>query len=165
MNPKEQGNREERKQAKQLSVWMFNDPDVLKRHPTSGGDKTVYVGDVIPMKQIAPFGWDKFRFFIECKSGYEDNIPTFWGYEIINKWYKKAKKESFNTEQEIIFLICQFKHQTPLLITNQFLDQVPFQLCLIMDLEESYEYVFIYNFRKLLKMNFKEIFKNINYKY
>ena len=36
MNPKEKGNKEERKQAKQLSIWMFNDPDVLKRHSSSG---------------------------------------------------------------------------------------------------------------------------------
>jgi hypothetical protein len=164
MNPKEKGNAEERKQAKQLSIWMFNDPDVLKRHPTSGSDKTIYVGDVFPMKQIDQFGWKKFGFMIEIKSGYKEKIPTFWGYEIINKWYKKAKKESLGTNQEIIFLICQFKHQTPLLMTNQFLDQVPFHLSLIIELDDSYEYVFVYNLKNLLKMNFEQLFKDINYK-
>ena len=67
MEPKKKGNAEERKQAKDLAIWMFNDPDVLKRHATSGMDKSVYTGDVVPMKQLQEFGWKKFNFMIQEK--------------------------------------------------------------------------------------------------
>ena len=107
MEPKKKGNAEERKQAKDLAIWMFNDPDVLKRHATSGMDKSVYTGDVVPMKQLQEFGWKKFNFMIECKTGYPNNTPSFWNYEKVSDWYRKAKLEGNLTGQNIILLIFQ----------------------------------------------------------
>lgn len=159
LNPKRKGNSEERKQAKQLSLWMFGDPDVLKRHSTSGADKSVYVGDVIPIKQLQNYGWKKFPFMIEIKTGYKENIPTFWSYDKILLWYKKAKKECEKTNQNIILLICQFKNRSALLITNKCLEKIPFTVCIPAIVSEyDVEYAFVYILKDVLKISFKEIF-------
>jgi len=167
MNPKEQGNREERKQAKQLSMWMFNDPDVLKRHATSGADKTVYVGDIMPIKQLHPFGWKKFGFMVEVKNGYPKNIPTFWNYEKVADWYRKARSECRGTDQNILFLICQFKSRSALLITDQYFNgKFIFNVCIPINMKNGgdIEYAYVYNLNDLLELDFKSLFEGINYK-
>jgi len=165
MNPKEKGNREERKQAKQLSLWMFNDPDVLKRHSTSGADKSVYVGDIVPIKQLSLFNWKKFKFMIEVKSGYRSHIPNFWSYEKVADWYRKARIESRDTDQNILFLICQFKNKQALLITNQCLEKIMFNVCIPVNMKNGeVEYAFVYTLNDVLKWNFQDLFENIDYK-
>ncbi len=166
MNSKEQGNREERKQAKQLSMWMFNDPDVLKRHHTSGADKTVYVGDIMPIKQLHTFGWTRFGFMVEVKNGYPKNIPTFWNYEKVADWYRKARSECRETDQNILFLICQFKSRSALLITDVLLyDKIMFNVCIPINMKNGFvEWAYVYNLNSLLELDFKSLFEGINYK-
>jgi hypothetical protein len=53
-NSKKLGNAFERRVAKDLSLWIYNDPHVLKREPTSGATKDNYCGDIFPMKQLLP---------------------------------------------------------------------------------------------------------------
>lgn len=165
MNSKEKGNKEERKQAKQLSIWMFNDPDVLKRHHNSGADKTVYSGDIVPMKQLQFFGWKKFGFMIEVKSGYSKDKPNFWKYEKIAEWYRKARIEGRQANQNILLLICQFKNMPALLITNQHFDgKVMFNVCIPINMYNGeIEYVYVYHLKNILKQKFTELFEGIDY--
>jgi len=81
---KQKGNRYENEIAKQLGVWIFNDKDVFQRSLTSGAKKSVYIGDIVPQKQLP--GWTRFGVCLECKNGYKDSIPTFNNYSIITKW-------------------------------------------------------------------------------
>ncbi len=165
VTPKQKGNKEERKQARQLSMWMFNDPDVLKRHPTSGSDKSIYTGDIVPIKQLHEFNWKKFRFMIEVKTGYTAHIPTFWNYEKICDWYRKARNQGKKTNQDILFLICQFKNKQSLLITNICIEKIPFNVCIpIIMQDDQVEYAFVYTLRNVLQYDFQTLFDNLNYK-
>lgn len=152
-NSKSIGNTGERNIAKVLSIWIFNDQHVLKREPTSGGVKTVYCGDIFPMK---PIEWEYFPFLIEVKWGYNDHTPTLYNFSIIEKWYLKAKKESqMSNKQDIILLICNFKgRQGVLLFTNT---ELNFPYKCILNIKS--ECVFCYNFKEIIKYDFNEIFK------
>ena len=46
---KKKGNAFENQVAKELGIWMFNDVNFLQRHLTSGAQKNVYCGDIIPV--------------------------------------------------------------------------------------------------------------------
>jgi len=164
MNPKEKGNKEERKQAKQLSIWMFNDPDVLKRHSSSGADKSVYSGDIVPMKQLDQFGWKNFNFLIEVKSGYAKDKPNFWNYEKISRWYRKAVLEGNQAKQTNIILICQFKNMQALFITNNhFNGKIMFNICIPVHMYNGeIEYAYVYYLKDVLKCKFTELFDEIN---
>ena len=144
----------ERKVAKQLSVWMFDDPNILKRHPTSGADKCIWSGDVVPLAQL-PKEWNgHFNFFIECKSGYEKHIPDFYSYKKIEQWLIKAYEESQDHNQNIIFLVTQFKHKIPLLFTNKFIgdcirEPLP-RAAIPISYNNSVIWVYVYDFNNLI---------------
>lgn len=161
-NNKRIGNTFEKKIARDLSMWMFDDINVLKREPTSGALKTVYCGDIFPMKQIS---WKQFPFLIECKYGYEQFTPTLINYSIIEKWYLKALAESKQSkDQKIIFLICNFKGRRGILFcTNIELNEsvINYKCVLCIKNNGNNEYLFCYLFEDLLKCNFKDIFENI----
>lgn len=158
---KSKGNSFERKVAKELSLWMFNDKDVLRRHPDSGASKQCWTGDVIPLKQLPEIWKGKFPFHIECKSGYPQHLPTFWSYAKVSTWFSKALLEGYLNNQTIVFLICQFLNKSALLITNT---QLPFRLlnvvfpCIINN-EQHWGYV--YNYKDILELDFHKEFSYI----
>lgn len=119
---KQKGNAYERKVAKELSQWMFNDDNLLRRKGDSGSIKVNVCGDVFPEGQLPPNWKGIFPFMVECKSGYVSEKPNFWKHGQVLKWFLKAIEESKINNQLIIFLICQFKNQQPLLFTNHFFE-------------------------------------------
>ena len=158
INSKQKGNSFERKIAKELSIWMFNNKDILKRHPTSGFDKCIWTGDVVPLAQL-PDEWNsKWPIHIECKSGYKDDTPDFWNYKKIINWFNKAREESKINNQNIIYLICQFKHRSALLITNEMIQEyIPYKLSI---LDDTYNILYVYGYNDIISSNFNNIFNN-----
>lgn len=156
-NSKSLGGAFERKVASQLSYWMFDDPHVLKREPTSGGSKSVYCGDIFPMKQIT---WKTFPLLVECKCGYTNLTPTLLNYSIVETWYLKALKESKQSNgQDIILLIQNFKNKRGILLsTNIELDQIVYKCVLCIKNNGGYEYVFCYDYNEMLKYRFVDVF-------
>ncbi|MFA7202521.1 MAG: hypothetical protein WC188_02245 [Candidatus Caldatribacteriota bacterium] len=157
---KAKGNKMERDTAKILSYWMFDDEHTLKREPTSGAMKYNYCGDIFPMKQIE---WKHFPFLIETKTGYENNTPTLWQYTKVIEWFNKSLNESLQHNQHIIFLICQFKNKPKLLFTNHHFDLdkiIPLSI-LPNERNGSLDWIYVYSFKNILKLNFIELFNNI----
>ena len=71
MNSKSKGNAFERQVAKELSLWYYNDPNVLMRSPSSGAvfnkrkDSDLNVaGDIYQVKHD---GFEEWPFVVECK--------------------------------------------------------------------------------------------------
>lgn len=158
---KQKGNTYERKVARELAFWMFNDSDFLKRHGSSGTDKSVWCGDVIPMKQLPDDLWKRhFPFLIETKTGYEQHSPTFWKFTQITNWFKKAYIEGLINNQPIIFLICQFKNKQALLITNYLIDlnKLQFNVMFPIEMNGDLNYGYVYPFKSILEKNFYELF-------
>jgi hypothetical protein len=158
-NSKEIGNKFERKVAKELSNWIYDDPHVLKREPTSGAVKHVYSGDIFPMKQIRNDqpGW---TLLVECKYGYAQFTPTLLNYKIIEGWYLKAKSEANETDvQKTIMLICNFKGKRGILLcTNKELSTIYCKCVLCIRNSGSVEWVFCYDYKEMLKYSYNEIF-------
>ena len=164
MNSKAKGGKMERDTAKTLSIWMFEDEHVLKREPTSGAVKHNYCGDIFPMKQI---NWANFPFLIETKTGYENHTPTLHQYTKVIEWFNKATIEGKQHNQWIIFLICQFKNKSALLFTNYYLDlDTILPIAIIPNqTNEDINWIYIYIFKDLLKLNFIDLFgKEIKYR-
>jgi hypothetical protein len=152
---KSKGNRFENQISKDLGVWIFNDKNFFQRHITSGAIKTVYVGDIIPIKKHK---WVSFPFIIECKHGYEKKIPTLFNYSIITQWLTKLENEKTET-QHVIWLIVRFHNQRKvLLITNNFIKSLEWDLAINLVINEKSKPFFIYDFNKLTKLNFFECY-------
>lgn len=154
INSKEKGNCFERKIAKELSIWMFDDQNILKRHPSSGTDKCIWTGDIVPLAQLPTWKFEKWPFQIECKTGYDVYSPTFWKFDKIKEWFSKAKKESEINNQEIILLICQFKYKKKLVFTNKFLNNIDYGVIIK---NEDY-HIITYYYEDLISKNFNEVF-------
>lgn len=153
------GNLFENRVAKELGVWIFNDKDMLCRHLTSGAQKQVYVGDIVPQKNIPlHFNNGIMPFLIECKNGYKTNVPNLNNQTIIRQWITKALIER-NANQNIIYLIVSFHSYSPLLITD-----IPFNLTanLILNHFENGNIIpfHIYEYRKILEKSFHELYEN-----
>ncbi len=157
-NPKEKGNREERKQAKQLSTWMFNDKDVLKRQSDSGALELIWSGDVVPLKQM-PLEWKtQFPFLIEVKSGYPKDLPSFWAYNKLSKWVQKSYIESKTHNQFIVMVITQFKSRPALISMNYAIDILPYKVIFPVECEDKWLHMHVYNLKELLDIPFKTAF-------
>lgn len=156
MNSKSKGGAFEREIAKELSKWIFDDINILRRESSSGAIKTLLTGDIIPVGQISDeYAYlRRWPFHIECKTGYKEHSPDFWSHSIIEKWYKKCKQESIIHDQNIIFLICRFKNRKKLLITNHFYQNIQFNV--IVNIEN--EPVIVYDYDNLLKIPFKNFY-------
>lgn len=156
---KEKGGSFERKIAKELSEWMFNDPHTLKREPTSGASKAVYLGDIFPFKQIE---WEYWPFYIECKVGYLDKLPTLLNFSIIEKWFIKILEELTvfdDTEQKIILLIYNpTGRKGTLLCTNVTLNNLFCKCVLCIKYNKNTEYIYCYDYKEVLKYDFVDLF-------
>ena len=152
---KQKGNIFEHKIAKKLGSWMFNDELMLNRHPTSGAEKSVYVGDIVPYKRI-PNNWNDgiWPFYIECKNGYKNQIPNLINQNIIYKWISKIVPIDNKSNQKIIFLIAGFHGYSPILLTNK---KIKFKANLLLNYDKD-NFFFIYNFNDLLLTNFESLY-------
>jgi hypothetical protein len=160
-NNKRKGSGYERKVAKQLAIWVFEDADFIKRHPSSGADKSIFSGDVVPMKQLPVELWRQhFPFVIETKIGYPTHSPNFWKHEQVDKWYRKAYLEGLINNQPIVLLICQFKNKQALFMTNYLIDvnTFMFDVAFPIEVDNKIHYVYSYVFNKLLKEKFHSLF-------
>jgi hypothetical protein len=158
MNPKEKGNREERKQARQLSLWMFGDKDVLKRPSDSGALEIIWSGDIVPMKQM-PDEWNKrWPFMVEVKTGYKNHLPDFWAYGHLTKWVKKAYKESKTHNQNVVMLLTQFHRKTALISVNRCLSCLPYEVAYPVECEDIWLHMYVYRLKDLLAIPFKQVF-------
>ena len=158
LNPKEQGNREERKQAKKLSMWMFADGDVLKKQADSGALEIIWSGDVVPMKQM-PDEWNKrWPFLMEVKNGYKKHYPDFWKYGMLAGWIKKAYKESKTHNQSTLFVATQFYRRTALITTNYCTTALPFKVSFPIELDNEWKFMYVYRLKDMMSINFKEVF-------
>ncbi len=156
---KQIGNAFERKMAKELSIWMFDDPHTLKREPTSGATKDVYIGDIYPMKQM---DWNCWPFQIETKYGYTNQSPTLINYKIIEKWFLKAHLESKEHDtQKIILLITNFKDRKGImLICNCELYSINWRSIIKIKHNGCDLIGYVYDYAELLKTNFDDVFKH-----
>ena len=153
-NSKKIGNNYEREIAFQLSEWIFNDKHVLKRESTSGGVKTVYFGDIYPIKDT---GWDHFPFYIEVKHGYEKNLPTLLNFTIIESWWHKCVLESEQSNgQDIILLIYNPTGRRGVLLCTNTVLNIAYK-CI---LNISPHIVYCYDFKNMIKnYDFETVFK------
>jgi hypothetical protein len=153
-NQKQVGNTFERKIAKELSLWIWNDPHVLKREPTSGAVKTVYYGDIYPIKDT---GWDHFPFYLEVKHGYEKNLPTLFNFNIIKTWWYKCVLESSQSNgQDIILLIYNPTGKRGTILATDQLLNIPYT-CI---LNINPHLVYIYDYKKMISnYDFETVFK------
>jgi hypothetical protein len=158
-NSKKIGNNFERLVARQLSLWMYGDPHVLKREPTSGATKDVYNGDIFPMKQLE-LGQPDWIYLVECKYGYSQFTPTLLNYNIIEKWYLKSLEESNQSEkQKIILLILNFKGKKGILAcTNIELNSIYCKSIICIRTNGNVEWVFCYDYKEMLQYNYDQIF-------
>jgi len=153
---KPKGNSYERKAAKQLSIWMFDNPKILYKHEDSGARKIVYSGDIIP-KDADNFPWKFWPFIVECKSGYKTRIPTLCGNQTFLRecLIKLLNERTFS--QRIPFFIAQFYNRQPILMTNIKLNFFsPNTLTLELG-DNKYELFYVYEFNEILKKDFIKI--------
>ena len=158
-NNKEKGNSFERLISKDLSNWMFGCPNVLYRQPTSGAKKDILIGDIIPIDQMPP-GFNKFPFYIECKTGYPQELPTFFNFSFIEKVIKKILGELSNRKtpsfQQILLVIIRFKYQRKIVVfTNCLIPSLKWEVCLLIDNDKIF---YMYDYKKLLQQDFLTCF-------
>jgi hypothetical protein len=147
-NQKSKGNAFETKTARQLSLWMFNDPKILSRSLGSGSVTTRgYLGDIVPIKQMPIL--NDWIFLIEAKHGYKDQISTLTNQTLIKKWLDKLILEKKDLDL-IILLIVKFHMQPTLIITDKKLNNIEFNLIL------NYNSVlfYIYKFEEVIQKDF-----------
>ncbi len=165
-NNKKAGSKFESDVAKDFNQWMFEGKTILKRHPSSGAEKSLYAGDIYPMNQL-PKDWKYFVFHVECKVGYEKNIFITNAHKQILEWYEDAQSKIVDMPNEkYIWIIWKIPHKGILLITDISLGNFES----IDDGIEIPEYIYrlgrleIYDYKELIKCNFKDIF-NIYYEF
>lgn len=149
---KRKGNSFENKIAKELGLWMFDDKYMLCRHLTSGAIKSAWLGDIVPQKQL-PEKWKSWPFYVECKSGYTNQVCTLNNQTIVRTWIDKCLKD-LNGLSKIILLIVNFKGYSSLLITDYRLMTITPMLILI----HNNRFYYIYEFKEVINLSFLESF-------
>jgi len=154
MHGKSKGNSFERKVAKQVGIWLFNDVDMVWRDSTSGGRKIVYRGDVVPVK-AHEFPWGCWPFLFEAKSGYKEHIPTLMNQNRVREWLVKLMSE-LDSQQNIPMLVAQFHSHQPILLTTVMFEFYS-DISLMVKYNDHYYQFFVYNWNAILKSRFYEI--------
>ena len=154
MHGKAKGNNFERKVARQVGLWFFNDQSMLWRDSTSGGRKVVYKGDVIPAK-AHEFPWGCWPFLFEAKSGYKEHTPTLMNQNKVREWLVKLISE-LDQQQSIPMLVAQFHSYQPILLTTTLFDFYS-DVSLMVRYNDYYYQFFVYNWNLILKSKFYEI--------
>lgn len=153
------GNRFERECSVLLNKWIFNGEKILKRADDSGALKDIYTGDIIPYGQLPPEWEGKFPFHIECKSGYKDCIPTPFTCTTIQKWLVKCIEESkIHNQFNILLLVRFFNRRKILLITNKYISDSIFTMCIPIQYEDIYVFFYFYFIEDLQTKSFFKCF-------
>lgn len=152
MNVKRKGNAFEIKIAKEIGIWLFNDKHMLSRHATSGAQKTAYIGDIVPQKQL-PSSWKFWPFYIECKNGYKNQVSTLVNQTKVREWLDKCISD-VNENQRIILLVINFHGYAPIVIVNSKLNGI---FCGL-EINHSQKKFFIYDFKEVLTLNYRNAF-------
>lgn len=160
---KREGNKFENKISKELGEWIFSDKFVFERDKTSGGSKNVYVGDIIPIKQI---NWRYFPFIIECKHGYKDRMANLNQQRAVKDWILKAQYEK-TEQQQYLWLIIQFQNYSTLFITDHILKGIHWDVALNTIDKNYYEnkkrYIcYVYQFKDIKYQKLKDLYKSNN---
>ena len=139
---KAKGSSWERDLAKLLSMWIYGQENVLRRHPTSGAEKGFGSG-----ADIANFNHEfpSLKKFIEAKRGYKDDL--FNARKQIIEWYDTAKPKNVNNYP--IWIIWKILNRGVILATDKKLKNVS-PIFIINEL-------YVYDFKELLKTPYKEI--------
>lgn len=163
-NNKNKGNAFEREVAKKLSRWIYGDQYILGRDPTSGARGTVlgrgqvFVGDIIPVKQL-PLEWQGvFPFIIECKTGYKALMPNLNQQNIIHKWINKLVSERVGNQLNPI-LIVRFLRQRAVILLPLELDHTEWSICLNIYCKTMNQNIkfYVYKFEDVLKQPFDDL--------
>lgn len=142
---KSRANASENKFAKELSVWMFGDGDVLKRHPSSGAEKSVYSGDIYPMKQM---DWKIFPFHLEVKDGYVDKSHPLAFIKQVTEWYLDAvDKTKDKVDERIIWVLWKLPNKGILVFSDIVLSDVSE----ILQFQVENKTIRMYNYKDVLK--------------
>jgi hypothetical protein len=165
---KAKGSSYENKVAKELGMWMFNDKNMLSRHLTSGAQKSVYIGDIVPQKRLPDtFNNGIWPFVIECKNGYKNLTPNLNNQNIVRKWLNKSYIEMINNEftfQKVIYLITSFHGYSPLLFTDIMFSPfvVTADLIINVKIDDTSLVIpfYIYKYRELLEIEFSKVYEN-----
>lgn len=155
-NPKEKGNRNERKIAVEMSNWMFGDKSILFRDASSGARKVAYVGDIVPVKQMP---WKYFPFFLEVKSGYNKNTATFYNQKLLREWIIKYTGQ-LTEEQSNLFIIVSHDYKQNFIICNKKLSLLDWILCIKVNDKKYYSYMY----KDLLEININDLLDDLNCK-
>ena len=139
---KARGSGFERELAKLLSIWVYGKESVIRRHPTSGAEKGY--GDGADLAVFQP-GYEEFNYFVEAKRGYKDDLLN--ARKQILEWYGIAQTK--NKKNNPIWIIWKILNRGIILATNKKLNVVE-ELFIIGEL-------FVYDFKELIKHDFKEI--------
>lgn len=154
-NQKAKGNRYERKVAKELSEWIFNDGTILYKHEDSGARKVVYTGDITP-KHVSKYPWPIFPFVFECKNGYKNQIPSIMNHNHLRKMLRKLLDER-SDEQRIPVFIAQYHHQIPIFMTTISLNLVPYSIAIALEYDGGTEFFYVYKYKEVLSQNFNKV--------
>ena len=163
-NNKERGNKFEREVAKQLSLWLFDDPNLLRRHPDSGASKMNYTGDICPAAQL-PQSWKgQFPFQVETKYGYTQIAsPSPWNTKWLTEWYLKSLEESKLHNQKIIFVINNFVNRKfNTLTTDRYLNDrfILHKMSFPIIKNGLVTHLFVYKFKDVINLNFTDLIPN-----
>ena len=139
---KAKGSAWERDVAKKLSLWIYGQENVLRRHPTSGAEKGFGSG-----ADIANFNHEfpSLKRFIEVKCGYKDDL--FNARKQILGWYDVAKPKNVNGYP--IWIIWKLLNRGIILATDKKFKKID-PLFIMGPLH-------VYDFKELLKISYKDI--------
>lgn len=139
---KRKGSSFEREIAKKLSLWIYGQENVLRRHPTSGAEKGFGSG-----ADIANFNHEfpSLKRFIEVKCGYKDDL--FNARKQILGWYDVAKPKNVNGYP--IWIIWKLLNRGIILATDKKFKKID-PLFIMGPL-------YVYDFKELLKISYKDI--------
>ena len=139
---KRKGSTFERDVSSKLSLWIYGDKSVLRRSPSSGAEHQYGQGADVSLFQP---GYDLFKYFVEVKCGYKDDL--FNARKQILEWYNIAKDK--NKLNYPIWIIWKILNRGIILATDkQFNNNIP-QLYIIDNLH-------IYDLKYLLTLNYKD---------
>ena len=139
---KRNGSSFEREVANYLSIWVYGEKSVIRRHPTSGAEKDYGQGSDIAVFQP---GYEQFNKFVEVKRGYKSDV--FNAIKQISEWYAIAKTK--NKKDYPIWIIWKILNKGILIASTQKFNNIE-ELFSIHELH-------IYDFKELIKIDYKTI--------
>jgi len=143
---KSKGSAFEREMAKELSMWIYKKPSIVRRHPTSGAEKDYSQGSDIGVFQP---GEKELELYIELKCGYTEKIDIINARKQIIEWVEKAKKN--NKKNYPVWLIWKLLNRGIILASTKPITGT--------NLKELYicDNLYIYDFKEVLKYKFEEL--------